>query len=94
MGVNKFQKKEEAVKDILRVNSEVEQKQIERLKKLKARRDNLAVQNARTKLAQAAKGTENLMPPLLEAVRCYTSLGEISDTLREVFGMYRERIVI
>ncbi|MBF0493022.1 MAG: methylmalonyl-CoA mutase family protein [Deltaproteobacteria bacterium] len=94
VGVNKFQKKEAAMKDILRVNSEVETRQVERLKKLKANRDNLAVENARKKLTLAARTSENLMPHLLTAVRCYTSLGEISDTLREVFGVYRERIVI
>lgn len=94
VGVNKFQKKEESAKDLLRVNPEVETKQVERLKKLKANRDNKAVEQARAKLAEVAKGTENLMPHLLTAVRCYTSLGEISDTLRGVFGLYKERIVV
>jgi methylmalonyl-CoA mutase N-terminal domain/subunit len=42
-------------------------------------------------LKRAAHGTENLVPPILEAVRAYATLGEISDTLRGVFGEYRER---
>jgi len=94
VGVNKFQMKEEPVKDILRVDPAIEIKQVERLKKLRERRDNAAVMAAREKLAAAAKGTENLMPHILNAVRCYTTLGEISDTMREVFGLYRERIVV
>jgi len=94
VGVNKFQKKEEAVKDILRVDPSIEAKQCERLKKLREKRDNGAVKMAREKVAAAAKGSDNLMPHILNAVRCYTTLGEISDTMREVFGLYRERIVV
>lgn len=94
VGVNKFQKKEEPIKDLLKVDPQIEVKQCESLRKLRERRDNAAVKQARDKLAQAAKGTENLMPHILNAVRCYTTLGEISDTMREVFGLYRERIVV
>ena len=85
--------KEEKVKDILKVNSEVELKQVESLTSLKNKRDNSLVSQARESLKVAAQGSDNLMPHILNAVRCYTSLGEISDTLREVFGVYRERIV-
>jgi len=94
VGVNKFQKKEEAVTDILRVDPSIEIKQCARLKKLREKRDNEKVKQARAKLTAAAKGNDNLMPFILDAVRCYTTLGEISDTLRDVFGLYRERIVI
>lgn len=94
VGVNKFQMKEEPMKDILRVKPEVEIGQCERLQKLRARRDNTQVIKARKALAQAALGSENLMPHILHAVRCYTTLGEISDTLREVFGVYREKVVV
>lgn len=94
VGVNKFQKKEEAVKDLLKVDPKIEVMQCERLKKLRAKRDNNAVKLAREKLAAAAKGSDNLMPHILNAVRCYTTLGEMSDTMREVFGLYRERIVV
>src|SRR4030095_12113070 len=77
VGVNKFQMKEEPVKDILRVKPEVEIRQVQKLKALKERRDNAAVTQARARLAQAARGAENLMPHILNAVKCYTSLGEI-----------------
>jgi methylmalonyl-CoA mutase, N-terminal domain len=94
VGVNKFQMKEEPVKDILRVNPEIEVKQCKKLKALRERRDNNAVKQVREKLAQAARGRDNLMPHILNAVKCYTTLGEISDTLREVFGVYQEKIVV
>jgi len=94
VGVNKFQKKENPVTDILKVDPQIEAKQCERLKKLRAKRDNNAVKFAREKLWAAAKGSDNLMPFILNAVRCYTTLGEMSDTMRDVFGLYRERIVV
>ncbi len=94
VGVNKFQMKEAAVTEILRVNPALETGQKNRLKALREKRDNLKVSEARKKLVEAAKGTENLMPKILDAVKCYTTLGEISDTLREVFGLYQEKIVV
>jgi methylmalonyl-CoA mutase N-terminal domain/subunit len=63
--------------------------QVARLKQLKAARDNLAVASAIKKLKERAQGNDNLMPPIMEAVKCYATLGEICDTLREVFGEYR-----
>jgi methylmalonyl-CoA mutase N-terminal domain/subunit len=94
VGVNKFQMKEESVKDILRVDPALEIRQKEKLKALRARRDNVKVKQAREHLSKAAKGTDNLMPHIINAVKCYTTLGEISDTLREVFGLYQEKVVI
>jgi len=94
VGVNEFQMKEEPVKDILKVDPALEKRQKERLKALRERRDNLKVKAAREALAAAARGSDNLMPRILDAVRCYTTLGEISDTMREVFGLYQERVVL
>lgn len=94
VGVNRFQRKEQDSREILRVNPELELRQKERLKKLRERRDNLQVASARERLKNAAQGRENLLPFILEAVKHYTTLGEISDTLREVFGLYREKIVV
>ncbi|MEE9567022.1 MAG: methylmalonyl-CoA mutase family protein, partial [Desulfobacteria bacterium] len=54
----------------------------------KAERDNIAVDSAIEKLKECAQGSDNLMPPIMEAVKCYATLGEICDTLREVFGEY------
>ncbi len=94
VGVNKFEQQEAPVEDILRVDPQLEIDQRQRVERLKQNRDNLKVQQARQALKQAAQGTENLMPHILNAVKCYTTLGEISETLREVFGQYQEKIVL
>jgi methylmalonyl-CoA mutase N-terminal domain/subunit len=91
VGVNQFQIEEEPLKDILRIRPEVERYQKEKLAKVKQERDPGRVRNTLTILRRAAQGTDNLLPPILEAVRVYATLGEISDTLREVFGEHRER---
>ncbi len=94
VGVNKFEQQEAPVEDILRVDPQLELDQRRRVERLKQNRDNLQVQQARKTLKQAAQGSENLMPHILNAVKCYTTLGEISETLREVFGQYQEKIVL
>jgi methylmalonyl-CoA mutase N-terminal domain/subunit len=91
VGVNQFQIEEEPLKDILRIQPEVERYQKEKLSKVKKERDNGKVKGALAVLKKAAHGTDNVVPPILEAVKTYATLGEISDTLREVFGEYRER---
>jgi methylmalonyl-CoA mutase, N-terminal domain len=91
VGMNQFQIEEEPLKDILRIRPEVERCQKETLSKVKKERDNGRVRETLAVLKKAAQGTDNLVPPILEAVRAYAALGEISDTLREVFGEYRER---
>jgi methylmalonyl-CoA mutase, N-terminal domain len=90
VGVNQFQIEEEPLRNILRIRPEAEFYQKEKLSKVKKERDNKKVKDALATLKKAALGTENVVPPILEAVRAYASLGEISDTLREVFGEYRE----
>jgi len=94
VGVNQFEVENEPMPEILKVKPELEAKQKEKLKKLREKRDNNAVTKAREDLKKAAQGTDNLMPFIVSAVRCYTTLGEVSDTLREVFGEYRENVVI
>lgn len=91
VGVNQFQVEEEPLKDILRIRPEVEQYQKEKLARVKKERDHGRVKETLATLKKAAQGTENLVLPILEAVRVYATLGEISDTLREVFGEYKER---
>lgn len=76
---------------ILKVSSKAEQSQKQKLLKVKKVRDNAKVQKTLSDLKNAAQGTENLMPIILQAVKSYATLGEISDTLRSVFGEYRER---
>ncbi len=95
VGVNKFTMEEEPpVGEILKVNPEVEKKQIERLKKLKKNRDNQLVEQSLRKLKEAAKSDENLMPYIIEAVRNYTTIGEIIKVLKEVFGTYTPSVDI
>ncbi len=91
VGLNQFQIEEEPLKDILRIRPEVEQYQKEKLSKVKKERDNGKVKEGLAALKKAAQGTENIVSPILEAVKVYATLGEISDTLREVFGEYKER---
>ncbi len=89
VGVNKFQVEEEGLKDLLRVDPAVRIAQMERLKKLKSERDNTRVKNILSELTNTAKGKDNLMPLILDAVKAYATLGEICDALRVVFGEYQ-----
>jgi len=91
VGINQFQIEEEPLKDILRIRPEVERYQKEKLSTVKKERDQGKVKETLAILKKAAQGTDNVIPPILEAVRAYATLGEISDTLREVFGEYQER---
>lgn len=89
VGVNRFQIEEEPPKDLLRVDPAVRISQIERLEKLKSGRNDVKVKDILSDLREAAGGSENLMPIILEAVRLYATLGEICDALRDVFGEYQ-----
>jgi methylmalonyl-CoA mutase, N-terminal domain len=91
VGLNQFQMEEEPLRDILRIKPGVEQYQKEKLARVKKERNNTKVKETLAVLKKAAQGTDNVVPPILEAVKAYATLGEISDTLREVFGEYRER---
>jgi len=91
VGLNQFQIEEEPLKDILRIRPEVEQYQKEKLSRAKKERDYKKVKETLAVLKKAAQGKDNVVPPILDAVRAYATLGEISDTLREVFGEYKER---
>ncbi|MHA1292315.1 MAG: acyl-CoA mutase large subunit family protein [Promethearchaeota archaeon] len=90
IGVNEFQLKDQCSTPLLKIDDSVAKQQIERLKKIKLERDNQKVYETLKKLKEAAKGTENLMPYIINAVREYASIGEIINTLKEVFGTYRE----
>lgn len=91
IGVNKFNdSKKLAEQDVLTADLSVGERQIARLEKMKAARDNEAVKAALEKLREAAKGTENLMPYLIYAVKTYATLGEICGVLREEFGEYKQ----
>jgi methylmalonyl-CoA mutase N-terminal domain/subunit len=96
VGVNKFQMDEEDRDlQLLKVDESVGRMQVAKLKKLKETRDNLAVQNALEEVRKAAKDESvNLMPQIINAVRCYATEGEICGVLREEFGEYTENIVL
>lgn len=96
VGVNKFETKEDpSTQDILKVDPEVGKRQIERLRAMKANRDEEAVDNALAALEGACIGNINVMPYLIRAVKTYATLGEICGVMRSVFGEYRpERSVI
>lgn len=90
VGVNKFTVEEEQAPKVLEIGEEVEKRQIERLKRLKQERDNQKVSEVLDRVRNVAKSDENVMPALIEAVKAYATVGEISNALRDVFGEYRE----
>ena len=94
VGVNRFQIEEEQTVPVLRIDPALEQAQVERLRALRERRDSESVTAALNKLEQAAGTSENLMPRILECVEAYATVGEISNTLRRIWGEYRETSTI
>jgi methylmalonyl-CoA mutase N-terminal domain/subunit len=94
VGVNRFRSGEEPEPVIFRVNVEAAQEQVRRLRQVRAERDGGAVEAALRRLGEAARGTDNLMPAILEAVRAYATLGEICGELRGVWGEYRAPTVV
>ncbi len=94
VGVNKYSIKERPVIKLLEIEEGLEQKQIEKLKKLRQKRDNGKVAEALKNIKRVAKSDENIMPVLIEAVKTYATIGEISDVLREVFGEYRDNVTV
>ena len=90
VGVNRFQIEEEPTVNVLRIDPALEQAQVERVRTLRERRDAKAVSVALEKLQQATGTNDNLLPRILECVEAYATVGEISNTLRRVWGEYRE----
>jgi methylmalonyl-CoA mutase N-terminal domain/subunit len=94
VGVNDFIAEEERDIPTLRVDAEIERTQVERLHALRTERDASRTRSALAELARRAATTENLLPAILAAVEAYATVGEISDTLRRIFGEYQESVVI
>jgi methylmalonyl-CoA mutase, N-terminal domain len=94
VGVNRYQDDRAPSPPILRINLEVERTQVERLRRLRARRDGARVRTALREVEAVARSDQNLIPPILDAVKAYATVGEISDALRRVFGEYQESVVI
>jgi methylmalonyl-CoA mutase N-terminal domain/subunit len=94
VGVNRYQKGPAQEIPTLRIDPEIERQQVERLQKLRARRDPARVGAALREVEAAARSERNLMPAILEAVKAYSTVGEISGVLAGVFGHYEEKVVI
>ena len=93
VGINIFEEEEKPEIEILKIPPEVEIKQVNNLKKVKKERNNVKVKEKLKDLRKAATDGENLMPRILECVRAYATLGEMCNTLKEEFGVYREPII-
>ncbi|MEM1942230.1 MAG: methylmalonyl-CoA mutase family protein, partial [Candidatus Nitrosocaldus sp.] len=91
---NKFVDKEAEVPEVLRIDPALERKQVERLKEFKAKRDMVKVEHMISSLEEAAEKGHNLMPYIVESVKARVTLGEISNALRRVFGVYQPKLVI
>ena len=94
VGVNRFRVGEEKAVPIQHIDPSLEPKQIERVRALRERRDAKPWQDALKGVEETARAGGNLMPRILTAVEAYATVGEISDTLRKVFGEYREAVVV
>ncbi len=94
VGVNKFRSDEEPEPTIFRVNTELSRGQMERLRRVRESRDSAKASAALLSLGEAARGDENLMPTILDAVRAYATVGEIADHLRAAWGVHRELITV
>jgi methylmalonyl-CoA mutase N-terminal domain/subunit len=94
VGVNKFRQEVETPVPLQRIDEALEKKQVERTRALRARRDAGPWKDSLTQIEDAARSGENLMPRIVRAVESYATVGEIGDTLRKVFGEYREAVVI
>lgn len=89
VGVNRYESDEDPAMDLHSVDESIHGQQVERLTELKDNRDNRAVEKSLADLKRAAEGTDNLLYPMKEALANLATLGEVSDTLREVYGQYR-----
>ena len=88
VGLNRFRSDEEEPYEPLRVDPAIEAQQAERLAKVRAERDNDAVHKHLAALKEAAKGTDNVLYPMKEALRARATVGEVCNALREVWGVY------
>lgn len=94
VGVNSFIDAESEQIQVQRIDPALEPRQVESLRKIKAERDQKAVEKALASLHQAAEGSANLMPYICEAVQSYATVGEISNTLKRSFGKFRPLVTI
>jgi methylmalonyl-CoA mutase N-terminal domain/subunit len=94
VGVNQFQSDEGPKVKTLRVDASIEKDQVQRLRALRERRDSTAVETTLARLDESARGSENVLPRILDCVEAYATVGEISNRLRSVWGEYREAVTV
>jgi len=94
VGVNKYTSDEPLDLELLEIDESIAKKQLQRLKQLKSGRNNKEVRQILDKVRRTASSQENIMPVLIEAVRLYATVGEISGALRDIFGEYKEPSVL
>ncbi len=94
VGVNKFQIKESEPTGLLKIDETIQRDQIKFLNEVRSQRNTEEVKAKLVSLKDAAQGDNNLMPFILDAVKNYASIGEICNTMREVFGEYKEQVII
>ncbi len=94
VGVNAYTLDDEPEPPLMRIDPTLAQQQIERLHALRSQRDSAHVKAALSQLEQAARGTANVMPYIVEAVEGYATLGEIADVFRAVFGEHQEQVIL
>jgi methylmalonyl-CoA mutase N-terminal domain/subunit len=95
VGVNKFQiKEDDSSRQLLRVDPSVGDNQSKKLREMKESRDNVRVKETLEEIRRTASGADNLMPKILDAVHAYATEGEICGVLRDVFGEYKENVVL
>src|SRR5947209_6546443 len=94
VGVNRFQQEQGKSIPVQRIDDDLERRQVERVRALRARRDKQVWETAMGKVEDAARSGDNLMPHIIQSVESYCTVGEISDALRRVFGEYQETVVI
>jgi methylmalonyl-CoA mutase N-terminal domain/subunit len=90
VGVNKFEAKEEQPIETLKIEPEIEKKQVERLRTFKKNRDGSRINKALEELKKSAESGESVIPPIIKTLKLYATVGEICNTLKEVFGEYKE----
>ena len=89
VGVNRYETDDDPEMDLHTADETIQEQQTERLRELKESRGSKAVESSLADLKKAAEGTDNLLYPMKEALANLATLGEVSDTLREVYGQYR-----
>ena len=94
VGVNKYRDEETATPSLQKIDPEGERRQCERVQRVRAERDAASWEAAMNRLEDCARGDENLLPPIIEAVKAYATVGEVCDRLRSVWGEHRELITV